>query len=67
MSATWGLRILAGEANKPGSCSEAHCGSILVNLDESDARLFSALCGYCWSVHGPVPLLYDYHAEIYAC
>ena len=47
----WWARILAGEANHPGTFSRR-----TVNLDgrlgQSDAELFESLCSFIWMLHG---------------
>jgi len=58
-------RILAGEANSPGSYSKrtVHC---VGNLDKTDAELFMALCGFVWLCgQRSFPLVFDTGAPIY--
>jgi hypothetical protein len=57
-------RVLAGEANAPGSYTRRTV-NFLSDLDKSDAGAFSELCGFCWQVMGPGPLIFDYRDEIY--
>lgn len=57
-------KVLAGEANKPGTFSKKTV-NLLSDLDKSDAELFSKLCGFSWVVAGPTPLVFDENAEIY--
>jgi hypothetical protein len=57
-------RILAGEANAPGSFSRRTV-NFLSDLDKMDSELFEKLCGFVWSVAGFVPLIFDTQAEIY--
>lgn len=58
-------RLLAGEANKPGSYSRRTV-NLLADLDPSDAVLFGKLCGFLWMVgREPTPLVFDSEAEIY--
>ena len=58
-------KILAGEANSPGTYSKRTVNS-LGSLDKSDAYLFQSLCGFGWSIGSLFPLIYDLKAEIYA-
>ncbi len=58
MQALW-ARILAGEANSPGSFSRRTL-NILDDLDVDHAHLFSRLCSFCWHINGPTPLVYDF-------
>lgn len=57
-------RVLAGEANFPGSYSKRTV-NFLETIDKSDASLFQRLCGYGWSFGYVAPLIYDVNAEIY--
>ena len=57
-------RVLAGEANKPGTYSKRTV-NLLSDLDKLDAELFSKLCGFAWMIQGLVPLVFDYQANIY--
>ena len=57
-------RVLAGEANSPGTYSKRTV-NFLNDLDKKDAELFSALCGFCWFVNGVTPLIFDAEASIY--
>lgn len=59
-------RVLAGEANAPGSYSKRTV-NFLSNLDKVEAELFSKLCGFGWQIGNvvPVPLVFDVQAEIY--
>ena len=58
-------RVLAGEANAPGSYSKRTV-NFLSDLDKSDADLFTRLCGFAWQIRNMVPLVFDVEAEIYA-
>ncbi len=51
-------RILAGEANIPGSFSKRTI-NFLASLDKENAELFTTLCGSVCSYNGPMPLIYD--------
>ncbi|MFC2078633.1 DUF2806 domain-containing protein [Candidatus Bipolaricaulota bacterium] len=57
-------RVLAGEANSPGTYSKRTV-NFLGDLDKRDAELFLALCGFGWSVGSFTPLIFDAHAPIY--
>jgi len=57
-------RVLAGEANSPGSYSKRTI-SLLSSLDKKDADLFTRLCGFGWQIGDVVPLIYDVKNEIY--
>jgi len=57
-------RVLAGEANSPGSFSKRTV-NLLADLDKSDAELFTRLCGFCWMIGTPAPIILDAQADIY--
>jgi Protein of unknown function (DUF2806) len=57
-------RILAGEANQPGTFSKRTV-NVLGDLDKADAELFTRLCGFCWVVGNLVPLVFDVQQDIY--
>ena len=58
-------RILAGEANSPGSYAKRTV-NFLGEMDKRDAELFQALCGFVWVIGGFLsPLIYDHNAAIY--
>lgn len=57
-------RVLAGEANAPGTYSKRTV-NFLSDLDKTDAELFAKLCGFGWMVGDVVPLMFDTDAEIY--
>ena len=57
-------RVLAGEANTPGTYSKRTV-NILSELDKSDAELFTQFCGFCWMIRYIVPLVFDFQVEIY--
>ena len=57
-------RVLAGEANDPGTYSKRTV-NFLSDLDKSEAALFTKLCGFVWVIGGFVPLVFDVQAEIY--
>ena len=57
-------RVLAGEANTPGTYSKRTV-NFLSDLDKVDAELFAKLCGFGWMIGDVVPLVFDVKAEIY--
>ena len=63
MQSLWS-RVLAGEANVPGTYSKRTV-NLLSDLDKSDAELFTKLCGFGWMIGDVVPLVFDIRAEIY--
>ena len=63
MQTLWS-RVLAGEANTPGTYSKRTV-RFLSDLDKTDADLFSKLCGFSWMMGVVVPLVFDAQAEIY--
>ena len=63
MQQLW-ARVLAGEANKPGSFAKRTV-NLLADLDKSDAELFVQLCGFGWLLSDVVPLVFDVQDEIY--
>jgi len=63
MQTLWS-RILAGEANAPGSYSKRTV-KFLASIDKSDAELFTRLCIFCWKIGDACPLIYDIQDEIY--
>lgn len=51
-------RILAGEANKPGTYSKRAVNS-LSDIDKTDADLFTKFCGFVWMIEKtPMPLIF---------
>ena len=61
----WWARILAGEANHPGTFSRRTV-NLMADLDKDDAELFESLCSFIWMLHGAgYPLIFDTHNEIY--
>lgn len=61
----WWARILAGEANHPGSFSRRTV-NLMADLDKSDAELFESLCIFVWMLQGNKhPLIFDMKHEIY--
>jgi hypothetical protein len=57
-------RVLAGEANSPGSYSKKTI-NLMGDLDKSDAELFMKLCSYGWIIGNFTPLIFDTQAKIY--
>ena len=61
----WWAKILAGEANSPGSYSK-RAVNILGDMGQDEAQLFSSLCNFVWYLSGiPVPLIHDVDHTIY--
>lgn len=63
MQSLWS-RLLAGEANKPGSYSKRTV-ALISNLDKADAQLFTNLLTFGWVIGDVVPLIYEEQHEIY--
>ena len=63
MQSLW-ARVLAGEANNPGTYSKRTV-NLLSDLDKKDAELFTKLCGFGWQIADIVPLVFDERSEIY--
>lgn len=63
MQALW-AKILAGEANSPGTYSK-RTANFIGSLDKSDATLFSSLCGFAWFMGDVVPLVFTFEEAIY--
>ena len=57
-------RVLAGEANSPGSYSKRTV-NLMGDLDKSDAELFMKLCSFGWTFGNFTPLIFDTQAKIY--
>lgn len=58
-------RILAGEANNPGSFSRRTV-NLMADLDKQNAGLFSNLCRFNWRLENQTnPLIFDTQHEIY--
>ncbi len=61
----YGGRILAGEANQPGSYSTRAVNS-LSSMDKREANLFTSLCGFCWTFDDVnSPIIHDINANVY--
>ena len=56
-------RILAGEANNPGSFSRQTVNR-MADLDKHDAELFGNICRFAWDQEGH-PLVFDARQEVY--
>ncbi len=63
MQSLW-ARVLAGEANTPGTYSKRTV-NLLSDFDKNDADLFTRLCGFGWVIGNVVPLVFDIQADIY--
>jgi hypothetical protein len=63
MQTLW-ARVLAGEANSPGTYSKRTV-DFLGSLDKADAHLFTCLCGFGWFIGNIVPLIFDAEEQIY--
>ena len=64
MQALWS-RVLAGEANAPGTYSKRTV-NFLLEMDKDEAELFSKLCKFKWTIDRTVgPLVFDVRKEIY--
>ena len=63
MQSLWS-RVLAGEANDPGTYSKRTV-NLLSDLDKRDAELFTKLCGFGWQIANIVPLVFNEKEEIY--
>lgn len=64
MQTIWS-RILAGEANSPGTFSKRTI-NLLADLEKSDAELFTNLCGFiCEIDNDKYPLIFDLDNHIY--
>ncbi len=63
MQSLW-ARVLAGEANTPGTYSKRTV-NLLSDFDKNDADLFTRLCGFGWVIRDVIPLVFDTQADIY--
>ena len=63
MQTLW-AKVLAGEANSPGTYSKRTV-NLLGDLDKKDALLFQSLCRFGWLIGNFTPLVFDPQAEIY--
>ena len=63
MQSLW-ARVLAGEANAPGTYSKRTV-NFISELDKGEADLFTKLCGFGWNIGIVIPLVFDQGAKIY--
>jgi len=63
MQVLWS-KVLAGEANSPGSFSKRTVNN-LASIDKTDAESFTSLCSFTWEISVLYPLVYDFEAPIY--
>jgi hypothetical protein len=64
MQSIW-ARMLAGEANNPGTFSKRTV-QFISSMEKSDAQLFTDLCSFCWFMGTHVPFIYNENHEIYS-
>ena len=64
MQSLWS-RVLAGEANTPGTYSKRTV-NFVSELDKNEADLFTKLCGFNWMFGNITPLVFDVQSEIYS-
>jgi hypothetical protein len=57
-------KVLAGEANKPGSFSKRTL-SVLSSLEKQDAIDFNNLCRFAWDLDPMTPIIFDTSHNIY--
>ncbi|CRI66960.1 conserved hypothetical protein [Thiocapsa sp. KS1] len=63
MQGLWS-RVLAGEANSPGTFSRKTV-NLIADIDKKDALLFTKLCGFGWMIPDVVPLIFNTEDSIY--
>lgn len=63
MQSLW-AKVLAGEANVPGTYSKRTVTFISV-LEKSEAQLFAVLCRFCWTMKSLGPVIFDPKDSIY--
>jgi hypothetical protein len=63
MQSIW-ARILAGEANAPGTYSKRTL-TLLADFDKADADLFSLFCRFCGKFDRLIPLIFDCTDDLY--
>ena len=63
MQSLWS-RVLAGEANAPGTYSKRTV-NFLSDLDKKDAELFQVLCRFIWIVGKFAPVVFNVQDQIY--
>lgn len=64
MQQLW-AKVLAGEANTPGTYSKRTV-NFISSLDKADAILFSKLCSLAWTIGDICPLVFDIDNKIYS-
>ncbi len=64
MQSLW-AKILASQANKPGSFSKRAI-ELVSTLDKADAQLFTQFCTFCWMIGDVTALVFDIDQKIYA-
>lgn len=57
-------RVLAGEANSPGSYTKRTV-NFISSLDKKDAVLFAKFCSFVWNVGEQIPLIFDVDNRVY--
>ena len=57
-------RVLASEANAPGSFSRRTV-NLISDLEKRDAELFAALCGFAWMIGSVTPLVFEAYDALY--
>ena len=62
MQSLWS-RLLANEANSPGSVSR-RAVNLLADLDKEDAEKFSILSNFCWSFGKPTPMIFGHTDDV---
>ncbi|WP_109486424.1 DUF2806 domain-containing protein [Occallatibacter savannae] len=63
MQQIWGA-ILASEANSPRSFSRKTV-NLIADLEKPDAELFTALCGFVWTIGEAIPLVLRLPVQVY--
>jgi hypothetical protein len=63
MQTLWS-KVLAGEANSPGTFSKRTV-NLMSALDKTDAQLFTNLCGFVWIIGNYCPLIFNEQDLIY--
>lgn len=63
MQTLW-AKVLAGEANSPGSFTKRTV-NMLGSLEKKEAHLFTSLCGFGWFLGDVIPLVFDVNDSIY--
>jgi hypothetical protein len=63
MQTLW-AKVLAGEANNPGSYSKRTL-EFMATMDKYDAEMFQNICSFRWFINSKVVLIYDTEDDIY--